>query len=286
MTVDAVTQPIARVGALAKALRPHLRVPRFLGQRSFLLSSATVVALFLAWVLVTSTGLANELFLPGPAAVWNAFVKAAISGYQGSTLLEHVAASLYRILVAFALACVVGIPLGVLMGVSRDANALLTPLIEFYRPLPPLGLYTLLVMWLGIGDESKLALLFLAALPGLIITTIQAVRTIDPIYVRAARSLGASHRQILFGVYLPAAGPTILAGMRISLGFTYTVLVAAEIVAATAGIGWMIWDAAKFLLSDVVIMGLIVLGLTGVALDAVMRLVGRLLMPWTLRGRQ
>lgn len=136
-------------------------------------------------------------------------------------------------------------------------------------------------MWLGIGEESKLALLFLAALPGIIITTIQAVRTIDKVYINAALSLGASRSIILREIYLPAAGPTILAGMRISLGFTYTVLVAAEIVAATAGIGWMIWDAAKFLLSDVVIMGLIVLGLTGVALDGAMRVIGRIIMPWT-----
>jgi taurine transport system permease protein len=167
------------------------------------------------------------------------------------------------------------------MGVSRDARALLNPLIEFYRPLPPLGLYTLLVMWLGIGEASKLSLLFLAGLPSILIATIQAVTTTDPVYVRAAQALGASRRDLLFEVYLPAAGPLILAGMRISLGFTYTVLVAAEIVAASAGIGWMIWDASKFLLSDVVIMGLVVLGLTGVALDFVMRLIGRVLMPWT-----
>lgn len=263
------------------AVMPGLN--RALRQRTTWLSLGTVAAVLLLWTVVTAAGLANPIFLPGPEAVWKSFVKVLTVGYQGSTLVEHLAASLSRILIAFGLACIVGIPLGILMGVSRNANALLNPLIEFYRPLPPLGLYTLLVMWLGIGEESKLALLFLAALPGLIIATIQAVQSIDPLYVRVARGLGASPRTILFSVYLPAAGPTILAGMRIALGFTYTVLVAAEIVAATAGIGWMIWDAAKFLLSDVVIMGLIVLGLTGVALDAAMRLIGRLLMPWTAR---
>jgi taurine transport system permease protein len=250
-------------------------------RRSYLLSTGSVTVMLLAWVFVTSTGLANELFLPGPQAIWDAFVKAATRGYQGSTLLEHVGVSLWRILVAFAIACVIGIPMGILMGASKDAASILNPFIEFYRPLPPLGLYTLLVMWLGIGEESKLALLFLAALPGIIITTVQAVHSIDPVYVRAAQALGANRATILREVYLPAAGPMILAGMRISLGFTYTVLVAAEIVAATAGIGWMIWDAAKFLLSDVVIMGLIVLGLTGIALDMSMRFLGRLLMPWT-----
>jgi taurine transport system permease protein len=259
-------------------LRP-IRMPKI--SRSFLLSSLSIVILLGAWMLVTEMGWANELFLPKPQAVWAAFVKTLTRGYQGSTLLQHVGASLYRVLASFALACLAGIPLGVLMGVSRDARALLNPLIEFYRPLPPLGLYTLLVMWLGIGEASKLSLLFLAGLPGIVISTIQAVSSIDPVYVRAARTLGATRRALIFEIYLPAAGPQILSGMRISLGFIYTVLVAAEIVAASAGIGWMIWDAAKFLLSDIVIMGLIVLGLTGVALDFTMRLIGRLLMPWT-----
>lgn len=263
----------------AKASLRPIRIPKI--SRSFLLSSLSIAILLGAWMLVTEMGWANELFLPKPQAVWAAFVKTLTKGYQGSTLLEHVGASLYRVLLSFALACLVGIPLGVLMGVSRDARALLNPLIEFYRPLPPLGLYTLLVMWLGIGEASKLSLLFLAGLPGIVISTIQAVSSIDPVYVRAARTLGATRRALIFEIYLPAAGPQILSGMRLSLGFIYTVLVAAEIVAASAGIGWMIWDAAKFLLSDIVIMGLIVLGLTGVALDFTMRLIGRLLMPWT-----
>ena len=253
--------------------------------RYFYLSLSTVIFLFLLWVLATSTGFADELFLPGPVKVWQSFVSVSTEGYQGSTLVTHVLTSLYRILVAFISSCIVGIPVGILMGASKSARSLLNPLIEFYRPLPPLGLYTLLVMWLGIGEESKLALLFLAGLPGMIIATIQAVEDVDESYLRVARGLGASKRTIILNVYLPAAGPTILAGMRISLGFVYTVLVAAEIVAATAGIGWMIWDASKFLLSDVVIMGLIVLGLTGVFLDLAMRFLGRLLMPWTRSSR-
>lgn len=249
----------------------------------YLISTASVVFMFAVWVLVTVTGWANELFLPGPIAIYDAFVRVLFDGYQGSTLIEHVGTSLYRILSAFTLACLVGIPLGIAMGMSRNVHAAFNPFIEFYRPLPPLGLYTLLVMWLGIGESSKLALLFLAGLPGIIIATIQAVNDINPVYFRVAKSLGASPMMLIKEVYLPAAGPTILTGMRISLGFVYTVLVAAEIVAATAGIGWMIWDAAKFLLSDIVIMGLIVLGITGVLLDLCMRMIGRILMPWTVR---
>ena len=256
----------------------RLKMPR--PSRSFLLSSLSVATLLAAWVLVTHMGWANELFLPKPEAVWNAFAKTMTKGYQGSTLPEHVGTSLYRILVAFALACLVGIPIGVLMGASRDARALLNPLIEFYRPLPPLGLYTLLVMWLGIGDTSKVALLFLAALPPLSISAMQAARSIDIGHIRAAQMLGATRTQLFRHVFLPSCLPGICTGMRISLGFTYTVLVASEIVAATAGVGWMIWDASKFLLSDVVIMGLFVLGLTGLLLDWFIRQLERLITPW------
>jgi taurine transport system permease protein len=263
------------------ALNPlRLARPRITPGVVSLLSSLVMLA---AWFFVTWAGLANELFLPSPVQVAAKLYEIAIEGYQGATLAEHLATSLGRILGGFGLACAIGIPLGILMGLSRYIQAALNPFIEFYRPLPPLGLYTILVMWLGIGEESKLALLFLAGLPGIIISTTQAVSTIDPTYIRVARSLGAKRYDLFWHVFLPAAGPTILTGMRISLGFTYTVLVAAEIVAATAGIGWMIWDAAKFLLSDVVIGGLFVLGLTGVALDFIMRAIGRFLMPWTRR---
>ncbi len=278
--------------SIIPALRRRLRLSslffdlsKLLRDKYFHYSLVTVSLTFILWVLLTSLGWADELFLPGPLKVWESFLSVSIDGYQGSTLITHVMTSLSRILVAFLLSCVIGIPMGILMGASQTARSFLNPLIEFYRPLPPLGLYTLLVMWLGIGEESKLALLFLAGLPGMIIATIQSVESIDQSYIRVAKALGASRRVMLFHVYLPAAGPTILAGMRISLGFVYTVLVAAEIVAATAGIGWMIWDASKFLLSDVVIMGLIVLGITGVLLDLFMRLVGKFLMPWTANSR-
>jgi len=139
----------------------------------YMISSASVTIMFAVWIFVTETGIANEIFLPGPIAIYDAFIRVLFEGYQGSTLLEHVGTSLFRILSAFGLACLVGIPLGIAMGMSRNVHAAFNPFIEFYRPLPPLGLYTLLVMWLGIGESSKLALLFLAGLPGIIIATIK-----------------------------------------------------------------------------------------------------------------
>ncbi len=245
-----------------------------------LLTIATIAILVVAWFVLTRFQLVNPLFLPGPGAVWRAFAKTATAGYQGSRLDQHVLASVKRVLEGWSLACLVGIPLGFLMGMSRKVKAVFDPIIEFYRPLPPLGLYTLLVLWLGIGEESKVALLFLAALPPISISATEAVAGIDKRYITAVLSLGATRGQLLRHVVLPACLPGICTGMRISLGFTYSVLVAAEIVAATAGLGWMVWDAAKFLLSDIVIMGLIVLGLTGLALDLLLRRLERALTPW------
>lgn len=245
-----------------------------------MLTATTVAVLVASWFVLTHDKLVNPLFLPTPEAVWRAFLTTASKGYQGSRLDQHVLASLTRVLIGWSLACVVGIPLGLLMGLSRKAKAIFDPIIEFYRPLPPLGLYTLIVLWLGIGEESKIALLFLAALPPISISAMEAAAGVDKAYVKVVLSLGATRGQVVRHVFLPACLPGICTGMRISLGFAYSVLVAAEIVAATAGIGWMVWDAAKFLLSDVVIMGLIVLGLTGLVLDRAIRWFERALAPW------
>lgn len=248
-----------------------------------LIGLVTVLIILLAWELVTRFRLAPPLFVPAPANVWRAFVEAATEGYRGLPLAQHLWASLWRVLSAFVAAAIIAVPLGLLIGTNRTVAAVFDPIIEFYRPLPPLAYYTLLVLWLGIENASKVALLFLAAFPPLVISAAAGVRGVRASWINGARSLGASPGQTFRHVIFPACLPEVFTGLRVAIGFTYTTLVAAEMVAAVDGVGWMVLDASKFLQSDVMFMGIIVMGVTGMLLDQVIRLAERRVVPW--RGK-
>ncbi|HEU4323439.1 MAG TPA: ABC transporter permease [Roseiflexaceae bacterium] len=263
----------------ARAIRSRFPRPR----AESLITAATVGALLLAWQLVASSGLVPSYFVPTPLQTWQTFLDILADGYRGHSLLEHLAASLGRVLLAFAGAVALGVPLGLAVGSSSKVAAVFDPLIAFYRPLPPLAYYTLLVIWLGIEDSSKVALLFLAALPPIVLSTSAGVRGVREDYINGARSLGASRWQVFRHVVFPACLPEIFTGLRVSVGFTYTTLVAAEMVAGLNGIGWMVLDASKFLQSDVIFVGILLMGLTGMLLDWAVRMAERAVVPW--RGR-
>lgn len=244
------------------------------------LSLLGVGAVVLLWALVAELVLVPELFLPHPRSVMRSFVNLSLSGYRGGTLAFHLAASMRRVLIGFLLALPTAVPLGLAMGYSRRVRAFLDPLIEFYRPLPPLAYYTLLIVWLGIGEESKVALLFLAAFPPLSISAMSGVASVPAERVQSALTLGATRAQVFRHVIFPSCLPSIFTGMRVSIGFTYTTLVSSEIVAATSGVGWMVLDAGRFLRTDVIFVGIIVMGITGLLLDRVVRLFERRFVPW------
>ena len=246
---------------------------------------ATAIGLFLAWYLVTmgEDPLIKPLFLPSPGAVWTKFVAVMTEGYQNRTLLEHTQASFLRIFFAFALAVAIGIPAGIAMATNRIARGVLDPPIEFYRPLPPLGYLPLTVIWFGIGEEQKLVLLFLAMFAPVVLNTRAGVRSVAIEQIHAAYSLGASRAQVLWHIILKGAMPEILTGMRIGIGFGWTTLVAAELVATQEGLGAMIMTASEFLVTDVVIMGIVVIGIIAYSFDLFMRWVERTLVPW--KGR-
>lgn len=245
-----------------------------------LVSVISVIVVLLIWILVTHFALVNPLFVPSPSSVWLAFVDVVQNGYKGNSLFSHILDSLYRLSIAFLLALITAIPLGLLSGSIKWIRAILEPFIEFYRPLPPLAYYTLLVLWLGIEDSSKIALLYLAAFAPLYIAAMSSVQKIPQDRVRVAYSLGANKWNLFSKIILPSTLPDLFTGIRTAIGFTYTTLVAAEMVAATTGLGWMVLDASKFLRSDYVIMGIFIMAILAMLLDVIVRSIEKKLVPW------
>lgn len=247
---------------------------------TLLLSAASIAGLLFVWWLVTAMGWIKPLFLPGPDAVLRKFLDTWQNGFTNTPFLEHVAVSTARVFGAFLLACVVGIPLGIAMGVSPVVRGIFDPPIEFYRPIPPLAYLPLMIIWFGIGEMSKVILIFLSVLAPVALGARAGVRSAAIEQIHAAYSFGATRWQVMRHVILPAALPEILTAMRIGIGFGWTTLVAAEMVAATEGLGYMVLSASQFLQTSTVIMGIIVIAAIAYAFDLLMRFVERKVVPW------
>jgi len=247
------------------------------------ISLITTIALIALWFLATSTGWVKPLFLPSPFAVYDKFISAMTDGVANSTLAEHAMASLTRVFSAFFLACVTAVPIGILMGVNRYARGIFDPPIEFYRPLPPLAYLPLIIIWFGIGEFPKILLIYLAIFAPMAIAARAGVRSVSIEQIHAAYAMGGSRMQIVWHVILKAAMPEIFTGLRIGIGVGWTTLVAAEMVAADRGLGFMVLNAAQFLASDIVIMGIIVIGVFAFAFDLLVRYVEKFAIPW--KGR-
>ena len=244
------------------------------------ISILTLISLIALWWAVTATGLIEPLFLPPPSAVVQKGWMLATSGYMDSTLWQHLAASLQRIGLGLGFAVLTAVPVGIAIGHNRIARGVLDPLIEFYRPIPPLAYLPLIVIWCGIGELSKVLLIYLAIFAPIAIATATGVRTVDPAKLRAAQSLGATRSQLIRHVILPSALPDILTGVRIGLGVGWSTLVAAELIAATSGLGFMVQSAAQFLVTDVVVLGILVIALIAFAMEMGLRALQRKLVPW------
>ncbi|HWR09324.1 ABC transporter permease [Sporomusa sp.] len=243
-------------------------------------SISAVVVAFGFWEIGSRFQLFNPVFVPSPELVWAAFTDILREGYKGHSLYYHILASMQRLFLALVLALATAIPLGILCGSSRLLMALFDPFIEFYRPLPPLAYYTLLVLWFGITDVSKVALLFLSAFPPLFIAGVYSVQCIPGDRINVAKSLGASNWRLLVYVVFPSCLPDLLTGLRTSVGVAYSTLVAAEMVAAISGVGWMVLDASKFLRNDIIYVGIIIMGVIAILLDSCIRAVLRRTSPW------
>ena len=249
-------------------------------KKNKILSISTIIVILMIWLMVTSLNLVDPKLVPHPGAVVKAFGEIIKNGYRNYTLLEHLSASLGRLLTALLAAIVVGVPLGLYSGYNDKVKAILDPIIEFYRPLPPLAYYTILILWLGIDNSSKIVLLFLASFAPIYIACVSAVQKVKQDYIKSAYVVGASKKQVFFHVIFPACLPDIFIGLRTGLGVAYTTLVSSEMVAAKSGIGWMVLDASRYLRSDIIFLGIIIMGITGVLLDKGIQLIEHRLVPW------
>ncbi|MDQ4431066.1 taurine ABC transporter permease TauC [Yokenella regensburgei] len=249
--------------------------------RQLTLSAATLLVVLAVWWAVAALQLISPLFLPPPGQVLHKLVTiAGAQGFMDATLWQHLAASLMRILIALLAATIIGIPVGIAMGLSPTLRGILDPLIELYRPVPPLAYLPLMVIWFGIGETSKILLIYLAIFAPVAMSALAGVKSTQQVRVRAAQSLGASRLQVLWFVILPGALPEMLTGLRIGLGVGWSTLVAAELIAATRGLGFMVQSAGEFLATDVVLAGIAVIAAIAFVLELGLRALQRRLTPW------
>jgi len=262
--------------------------PRLVQMRSFgigegstlAISVITGIVLILLWAALCETGVVPHLFLPSPSEVVRAASAIIEDGYANASLWEHLSASLSRILVASVLAIGLGVPVGLAMGLNRWAKGILDAPIEFYWPLPPLSYLPLMIIWLGIGETSKIALLTLAMFAPIVLSAQAGVRSMPIERVNLGLALGASRWQLFTEIVLPSALPEILTGIRISLAVGWSTLVAAELIAATSGIGYLTLSASHFLATDVVFVGIGLIAACAFLFSLAMRLLERRLVPW------
>lgn len=274
MSLDSTLKETART-----ALPRRLWLPRL--PRNVRLSIATLLVLLFVWWAVTALKLISPLFLPAPQQVLHQlYVIASPQGFMDATLWQHLAASLTRIVIALLAAVIIGVPVGIAMGLNDTVRGILDPLIELYRPVPPLAYLPLMVIWFGIGETSKILLIYMAIFAPVALSAVAGVRSVSQVRVRAAQALGASKWQVLRYVVLPSALPEILTGIRIGLGVGWSTLVAAELIAATRGLGFMVQSAGEFLATDVVIAGISVIALIAFSLELGLRALQRKLTPW------
>jgi len=249
--------------------------------RRVVLGTTTVSVLLIAWAVLTMvTGDIDTSRFPSPLQFWQSTKQIMTIGYADGTLIQHALHSLKLVIMGFLVAVAIGVPLGILMGWSRRAEALINPVFLLIRPIPPLAWIPLAILWLGLGDAAKIMVIFFAAFVPSVINTFTGVRGIEPHVIEAARMLGTGRWRLLREVLVPAAAPMIFTGLRLSLQASWTTLVAAELVGALAGIGRVLNMAQQDIYPAMVMVGMAAVGLLGWGTTRALAEVERRSMPW------
>lgn len=259
---------------LKRIFWPQEPIPRAL----YVGAGVTVVALaLLAWCVLTYGGLVSALFLPSPTKTLQSFGRLLANG----SLLRHAQASLTVVLVGWLLAAALAVPLGILMGSFRIAEAVLEPLVNFVRYLPVSALIPLLILYVGIDIKSRIAVIFIGTFFQLILLVADVASHVPIDLLHSAYTLGAKPRNVVTRVLIPATLPGVMDSLRITMGWAWTYLVVAELVAADRGLGYMIMDSMRGLFVDRIFVGLVVIGLLGFLSDQLFKWLHRRLLPWS-----
>jgi NitT/TauT family transport system permease protein len=259
-----VTRPLARPG-----------IPR-----EVVVGAVTVAVVITAWVVVTTIFRVSPLILPSPRAMGDELVTLMSVGYAGKPLYLHVAKSLFRSLTGLVAGLALAIPIGLAMGYNRTINAALLPIFGFFRPIPPIAFIPLMILWFGIGELSKVLLIFAASFNYTVLNSAAGMRAVPEQLIRKGRNLGLTRRQLFTSVMLPAAMPHIFTGIKTSTAVSWAIVVAAELIAAQEGLGFIIQDAGTFFRITDVFFGIIIVGLIGVSLELAISLVERRTLHW------
>jgi len=239
-------------------------------------SAAGFAFVLAVWQLLATIGWINAVLLPSPLRVIETFAEMLRDG----TLMRHVTASIERVLVGFVLAAATGLTFGVILGWFRTLSDFAKPVFEALRPIPPIAWTPIAILWFGIGNAPSYFLVFIGAVFPVFVNTFAAVRNIDRTQINAALCLGAHPRMVIFDVLIPASLPVIFPGLRIALGVGWMCVVAAELIAAQSGLGYMIQQSRMLLQTHQVVTGMIAIGMIGFAMNALMSLLERRLIPW------
>jgi taurine transport system permease protein len=248
--------------------------------RNAAISLASVAVFVFLWHVGGRLELFSPLLLPPPGEIVDSAAEMLTEGYRQLPLWHHVAVSMGRVFGAFIPAVLIGVPMGLAMGLFPVLRAIMDPFVQFFRPLPKLALIPLVILWLGIGEVSKVFLIFISALLTILVGCAAAAGGTDQGRLRLGRALGATDRQLLRYIVFPGALPEIFTAVRLAVGVGWTTLIAAEMVAADTGIGWMVLNAGSYMRTDIVMLGIILLGLTGYILDMVIVALQKVVVPW------
>lgn len=266
---------------IASPREPAVKLHRLrAGLSSYGLTAAVLVTSVVLWQAVSMAGVFPAFALPSPVEVWRALVDIVRNGYGGQSLGSDIFISSFRIVIGFVGAVAIGVPVGLLMSRNKIVFDIIDPLLQFVRPVPPLAYIPLLVVWFGIGELPKAILILVGTILVIIIGTMSGVKSTPPLRISVARTLGASNAQIFRRVVLPSALPEIFTAMRVGIGVAWTCLVAAELIAASSGLGWLVQFAGQALQVAIVIVGIVIIGLIGYAMELVIRKIENLIVPW------